>query len=1388
MGRKIDAPLLKLSGGAVVTADPAGLPGGGQALDLGYGKPDSAAGAEGELSAADLRSGAVSFFLKTDYDLMAPKGKDKGIQRNILYIPLKGGMYDGIRIFWYNTQVPYLTFYIHDGKQNAQTGLSPQIRSQMDLDTSAGVWRHIHVAWNSERLKMFIDGRLIGEKTLSSPLSIGAPEGKIILGAGNCKGRRLTTANALIADLRIWNSAEKIGLTNFRPNAPAEGGTAAGDDVAGTTLFVGGPGTQLTASARQRYFAPRFSAPPKIDGDLSDPVWKLAPRAGGFMKTGLEHPFADAQTLVQAGWDERNLYIAVTCFEDQMDKLKATASGPDSAPYCDDAVELFLAPVKGRISEFYQIVANTGTGTFDARYGAGGTDGKWNGPWKYAVKKQKDRWTAEFVIPYSSLNIPAPGGQTQWRWMIGRDRQAGGGFDQLTASAEMSGGFLEPREYNYLIFQDGSLDRVAEEKRLNSAYVAQTAAQAKSRKNTAVGELGYQRKTENVSDSDDGEIARIAEKLKSCLAGFESLLPPADPDVETCSRVRLEFSGFDRFVQKYINKVNLIRYSAVKVPADLSKGVVENNGCYYLSGDGMTAVVDTANGLLCGLFRHHDCRLIELSYDIYNTETMRDERRSDERRDIVESAKVTDDGGVELVCRNPQLNFKIVKHYAWVSAPDGKRRILSKKVSVSGNPAEKTLLTLTSRTYFTPDFKQQAEYHRVEPAGTIGDPRSVFPAAEIKNPIPLNLFFTHDSASILDAVNPSASYGIGQYWFKADGEWVIPCGSDKHKTMLTENGWDLSWMTTFITETPHTAELRYHFFTGDRVAFHQEYRDSPERLAALCVLPVSPEARYRRYEFCIREDIDDPNTRTAQLIPFLYARLRSNESISMSNLPNNDLWHGDYPVGYNAQLHTQWGASSPTYPAVRVKEMLRKAEKRYPRVLSGWYHIPASICVHSQFAGEHPEWILQDKNGKPVPSGWHRDFVCCDFSDAYWDEIIRRLDAQMDYFGERHMYLDYSIMGNVVDWRKATVLSSPQIRFLQKLYRDVQKRRGILFLNSQTFDGLHDIGYWEGFAAYERNGKKWRDVADSFMMRRLYDRQDVRTVPLYWQAGDAFPEKDRNYRDYTNLVLTHLLFPTTCYHDPYDKHFKDPKTGKTDWIANCAHSIPYFDFALEVGWTRYKEIGLSPAWWRDKSTSLEAYSFAKGDHAFIFTALRHEPVSAPPKDTVISFDFSKAGFHSGYRTFAWQFFTRDPDKIPRRAGIQNRPGWDQLFTRRTCSDLSSADGRAALKLDALEPFLTRIAVVTQVPAVFSAIEGKPLNILLPELLDSKVEGFLETGRTNYTLQVSTLLPATLLVYLPGKNSSVIFHGEAQTGKDLHFGDFLFREIQVPAGKSVIMVQ
>jgi hypothetical protein len=1381
----LGTPKGAVTGGAKLTTSKQGYPFAGEtvseALDLSFTDPAASAAVEYECPVRDLRSGTIQLWIKTGFpwDQTAQTPETKWDERTFLVIPTQGGNFNGIRLDWYNRFGPWFHFYIYDGENQGQIGVKPIDGERLGLDLRANVWHYVVATWTPTQMRLFLDGKLVEERTLEKALALGAPDGPLHLGGGPLRELKLAPAQALIDGLRLSNRA--LFADQKEIAVPQEPLTAKEDTGPGQAIAVGGPGTVMYAKPRKTYQAPRLAAAPVVDGDLSDAVWKAAPRATGFVLLATEHPYVDAQTVVQAGWDDQNLYLGITCHENQMGNLKVTAHGPDSAAYGDDAVEMLLGPRPEQVSDYYQLVANTADGIYDGH----GYDSKWNGNWPHAVKKYADRWTLEVAVPFADLKAPAPAQGTLWGWNIARDRSAGGGVDALSSLAEVLGGWHSPEQFDKLLFVEKALDVPAFEKQFNGDFLAATREEMQRKQAEADKELmSGKRLLARAGVPDTTGEARAA--LEGWKGKYQAMLAKPDADLEEYNLARLSFRDFQKALEGYGQAVNKLGFvSAGNLPADLKPGVTRAGNYWYVSSPQVTAAVDANTGILCGLYDQAGKPLLRWSYDLYFLETPKTTSRSDERLDEVSDIRA-EGKALKVTCKNPLIaGATIVKRY-YLAPVAGQERIVCKEFSISGNPAEKTLISLVSRTYFEEAFRENCYYHRVKPTGTMGDPRSVIPAKDVKEPLLLHFLFNVGAAANLCAVNTAENRGVGEYWYKANGKWVMPNGYEGNKSYFTETGWDMSWFVTFIGPQAQSGEVRYHLFTGDRITFHQEYRDLPERQAVINAVPVGEAARQRRYEFCLGpkwewQNWDNPKAQWGQITNFLYPRLRSDEHASHYGTGFRDLWYGDYPTGDAAQLHYDYGEPPKLFPAKEVRDGILEGRQKYPRVESGWYHTPQDICKLSAVYKQHPEWVWRDRLGQEVPSGWHPLYVKANWSPEWVDYLLGRLCAEMDYYGMQVMYLDFSITGPIPDWGTGVVRHSDVTAdFLTRLYREVQKRGGVMFLNSTTFDGLHDLGYWEGFNHYDGWGD-WRNMADALMMRRLYDRPEAKSIPLYWSGGEMFGSGN-NYRDYTNLVLSLMFSTAGCMSDPYSLAFPDGKGG-TDWAANYAHQMAYYDTAFEAYPSQWTDVDLKPCWYRDPTTEVEAYAFRKGN-AWLLTAQRHDKET---QDVALSADAGKLGLAAGQPVFVWQYWPRDPDKFPRKGGPQPE-GWQYLFTQRTCQVLSAGviQGRLKLTVPGLEWFLPRIFSVTQVPAVFCSVEGQKTNLLLPVMLGGRITGTFKAG--GYEVKVTSKHPAEVLVYAPGGLGRATVAGREATAEEEKYGETRFLRVSVPAGGSVVAVR
>src|SRR5947208_1342951 len=74
--------------------------------------------------------------------------------------------------------------------------------------------------------------------------------------------------------------------------------------------------SQDETTVRRSITAVRFSVPPSIDGDLSDPCWAAAARATRFTDVLYGGAVTD-QTVVLVGYDASNIYVGFHAYDAQ---------------------------------------------------------------------------------------------------------------------------------------------------------------------------------------------------------------------------------------------------------------------------------------------------------------------------------------------------------------------------------------------------------------------------------------------------------------------------------------------------------------------------------------------------------------------------------------------------------------------------------------------------------------------------------------------------------------------------------------------------------------------------------------------------------------------------------------------------------------------------------------------------------------------------------------------------------------------------------------------------------------------------------------------------------------------------------------------------------------
>ncbi|HZO87932.1 MAG TPA: carbohydrate binding family 9 domain-containing protein [Chthonomonadaceae bacterium] len=155
---------------------------------------------------------------------------------------------------------------------------------------------------------------------------------------------------------------------------------------------------------------PAEAKPPTIDGDLSDPVWQRAAKAGTFYDPQTDKPAPD-QTEAYLLYDKDYIYAAFRCHDSRPNEIAARETVRDAELNNDDNVQLILDPFLTYKWEDYSTFTVNPLGTRNTRLG-GGRAGKleWQGDWDAAARRTPDGWTVEMRIPWAILSYPRSSG------------------------------------------------------------------------------------------------------------------------------------------------------------------------------------------------------------------------------------------------------------------------------------------------------------------------------------------------------------------------------------------------------------------------------------------------------------------------------------------------------------------------------------------------------------------------------------------------------------------------------------------------------------------------------------------------------------------------------------------------------------------------------------------------------------------------------------------------------------------------------------------------------------------------------------------------------------------------------------------------------------------
>ena len=168
-------------------------------------------------------------------------------------------------------------------------------------------------------------------------------------------------------------------------------------------LLTGVPAAH--AQAPPDFQVSRASTPPAIDGDLTDEAWLGKPLEMGSWVTynPLRGETVPTRTEVRIVYDDRNIYFAFHCFDDEPDKIRTTVSRRDSV-FNDDWIALSLDSA-GTGQTAYHLFVNPSGVQMDALNTSSGERFEADMIWDTAGKVTDDGYVVELRLPLQTVRF-----------------------------------------------------------------------------------------------------------------------------------------------------------------------------------------------------------------------------------------------------------------------------------------------------------------------------------------------------------------------------------------------------------------------------------------------------------------------------------------------------------------------------------------------------------------------------------------------------------------------------------------------------------------------------------------------------------------------------------------------------------------------------------------------------------------------------------------------------------------------------------------------------------------------------------------------------------------------------------------------------------------------
>ena len=165
---------------------------------------------------------------------------------------------------------------------------------------------------------------------------------------------------------------------------------------------------RLQAQASPDFSVSRAAQPPIIDGALNDEVWQRAALPLGewlsYQPNRGDKMPAELRTEVKIAYDDRNIYLAIHCFDHEPAKIRTTISKRDSA-FNDDWIAMSLDSAGTGQTAYHLFVNPSGVQMDAINTSASGEQFDADVVWYSVGKVVNDGYIVEIQLPLQTLRF-----------------------------------------------------------------------------------------------------------------------------------------------------------------------------------------------------------------------------------------------------------------------------------------------------------------------------------------------------------------------------------------------------------------------------------------------------------------------------------------------------------------------------------------------------------------------------------------------------------------------------------------------------------------------------------------------------------------------------------------------------------------------------------------------------------------------------------------------------------------------------------------------------------------------------------------------------------------------------------------------------------------------